>query len=441
MAGCDQSPRAGGAGFRAFADGQQALKKRWQGKEVGPLGDWGFWVAVAVMSLAVAASLIATVLQRRHRDMGAAAPDVQVYRAQLAEVARDLAAGRVAAPDADRLRIEISRRILAADQQAHAAVVAAPVGRFSQVLMAGLIAVVVLGAAALYTRLGAPGYGDLPLSARLDASAAYRATRPKQAVAEAATTLPQPPVPDAEFAALMATLRQAVVDRPGDLQGLALLARNEAALGNLAAARDAQVALIAAKTAPLGSDHAELAEMMIALAGGYVSPEAEAELIRALQLDPGNGTALYYSGLMFAQGDRADQAFAIWRGLLDTSPPGAPWVGSIRASIGDLAARAGVDYVLPEASGPTGADVAAAAEMPAADQRAMIESMVDGLSDRLAEDGGPAEDWARLITSLGVLGDLPRATAIYAEAQARFAGRAADMEALRLAAVAAGIAE
>ena len=405
------------------------------------VGDWGFWVVVAVLSLAVAASLIATVLQRRDSDMSNAAPDMQVYRAQLAEVERDLAAGRVAAADADRLRIEISRRILAVDQQLQRNVEAPPQGRVSQVLIAGLIGVVLLGATALYARLGAPGYGDLPLSERLTAAEVYRATRPKQAEVEAEATLPQTTVPDAEFAALMTTLRQAVADRPDDLQGLALLARNEAALGNFSAARDAQLALIAGRSAPVAKDHAELAEMMIALAGGYVSPEAEAELVRALQLDPGNGTALYYSGLMFAQGDRADQAFSIWRGLLETSAPDAPWVDPIRASIGDMAARAGVNYDTPEAVGPTGAEVAAAADMSPEDQRAMIEAMVDGLSDRLASDGGPAEDWARLITSLGVLGEGARAAAIYAEAQTRFAGRATELEALRLAAETAGVAE
>ena len=44
--------------------------------------------------------------------------------------------------------------------------------------------------------------------------------------------------------------------------------------------------------------------------------------------------------------------------------------------------------------------------------------MVEGLAARLAAEGGPAPDWARLITSLGVLGETDRAKAIWAEAQA-----------------------
>jgi cytochrome c-type biogenesis protein CcmH len=52
----------------------------------------------------------------------------------------------------------------------------------------------------------------------------------------------------------------------------------------------------------------------------------------------------------------------------------------------------------------------------------MIGAMVDGLSERLATEGGPAEDWARLISSLGVLGQTDRAQAIYDNAMDVFAG-------------------
>jgi hypothetical protein len=54
--------------------------------------------------------------QRRAAGPAATAFDVQVYRAQLLEVDRDVMAGRVSEPDAERLRVEISRRILEADR-------------------------------------------------------------------------------------------------------------------------------------------------------------------------------------------------------------------------------------------------------------------------------------------------------------------------------------
>jgi cytochrome c-type biogenesis protein CcmH len=81
--------------------------------------------------------------------------------------------------------------------------------------------------------------------------------------------------------------------------------------------------------------------MMILAAGGYVSPEAEAALVRGLELQPRNGTARYYAGLMYAQQGRPDLAFPIWRNLLAESTPDAPWLDPIRLQIEEVAALAG----------------------------------------------------------------------------------------------------
>ena len=56
------------------------------------------------------------------------------------------------------------------------------------------------------------------------------------------------------------------------------------------------------------------------------------------------------------------------------------------------------------APGPDGADIAAAAEMSDEDRQAMIESMVEGLAARLAEDPSDAQGWQRLARAYDVLG-------------------------------------
>jgi cytochrome c-type biogenesis protein CcmH len=71
--------------------------------------------------------------------------------------------------------------------------------------------------------------------------------------------------------------------------------------------------------------------------------------------------------------------------------------------------------------GPTADDIAAAQDMDPEDQQAMIENMVAGLADRLATDGGPPEDWARLIGAQIVLGRRDDAQVIYDEARGVFA--------------------
>ncbi len=241
----------------------------------------------------------------------------------------------------------------------------------------------------------------------------------------------------------MQQLRAAVAKRPDDRTGWELLAKNEAQLGNFVGAYKAQAHLIALKgDAAQSDDYSTLATMLILAAGGFVSPEAETALTRSLQLDRTNGTARYYAGLLYAQTGRPDLAFQAWKALLDQGPADAPWIAPIRAQIEDAAALAGIRYSLPPeggAPGPTAADVAAAGQMSADDRQAMIRTMVEGLNDRLAKDGGPASDWARLITALGVLGETDRAKAIYTEAAGKFATDAAGLAAITEAAKQAGV--
>jgi cytochrome c-type biogenesis protein CcmH len=63
----------------------------------------------------------------------------------------------------------------------------------------------------------------------------------------------------------------------------------------------------------------------------------------------------------------------------------------------------------------------AMSELPPEQQAQMIEGMVSGLAQRLANEGGPPEDWARLITAFGVLGRTDQAQAVYEEALGVFA--------------------
>ena len=107
----------------------------------------------------------------------------------------------------------------------------------------------------------------------------------------------------------------------------------------------------------------------------------------------------------------------------------------------DAAARAGVEYSLPEVKGPGMADMAAAQDMSPEDRQAMIGGMVAQLADRLGSQGGPASEWARLITAYGVLGETEKAGTVWAEAQTTFADDSIAMQVLETAAQSAGVAE
>ena len=409
-----------------------------------------FWIIVSLMALAAAALLVLALMRARVGAGPAAAYDLRVYRDQLKEVDRDLARGVIGEADAERTRAEVSRRILAADAAARKSQDrSGPPQAVTVVTAVGLAVMVIAGSVLLYRGLGAPGYGDLGLRHRIEMAQEARESRPDQAAAEAQ----MPPLPprelDADYKALVDKLRSTVASRPEDARGHDLLAQHEANSGDFPAAYAAKARVIEIRgEAATAQDYAEYAELMIMAAGGYVSPQAERALAAALERDRGQGPARYYWGAMMAQTGRPDIAFRIWEETLRAGPPDAYWIAPIRAQIEEMAARAGVDYALPPApggapmlAGPNSEDMAAAADMTAEERQDMIRGMVEGLSERLASEGGSAEEWARLIGALGVLGETDRARAIHAEAQQTFADDTEALAQIEAAARRAGVSE
>ncbi len=406
-----------------------------------------FWIITFFMAALVALMMARALVGRGAPDVTSTAEyDLQIYRDQLAEVERDVARGIIPAPDAERVRTEISRRILAADAGPRAQGTAPQ--RTPVVLIGALGIALIGGSFALYQWLGAPGYGDLALEDRIAFAEELRANRPDQQTAE--DSLPPFPAPDdagGEFASLMERLRETVAARPDDLQGHILLAQNEARMNNFAAAAAAQNRVMTLKNDETSAeDIATYGEYLVLAAGGYVSPEAETAFRAALARDETEGRARYYLGLMMVQTGRPDIGFRLWDQLLRRGPADAPWIDPILAQINDVSILAGVNYTIPtigagDAPGPTVEDMEAAAEMSAAERMEMIGGMVEGLSNRLATQGGPAQDWARLITSLGVLGNSEQALAVFENAMDVFADDPTARDIILAAGSQAGVAE
>ncbi|WP_415403477.1 c-type cytochrome biogenesis protein CcmI [Tateyamaria sp. SN3-11] len=403
-----------------------------------------FWIITGCLTLVVVATLARAYMRGADDSRPPAAYDLDVYRDQLKEVERDLARGVVSQADAERARTEVSRRILAADaamQQTQTDTRRSG----GAILVAGATAAALIGGTyAIYLELGAPGYGDLALKDRIEAAQILRSDRPSQESAEASVPdAPPPPDVGPDYVALVERLRTAVQSRPNDIQGFTLLSQSEARLGNFGAAHAAKAKEIELKGAnATAADFSEYADLLILAAGGYVSPEAEQILERTLALDPTDGPARYYFGLMMAQTGRPDTALRVWDQLLREGPPDAPWIPAIEVQIEDMAMRAGVDYARPvigTGRGPSAADIEAAEEMSPAERMEMIQGMVAGLSDRLATEGGPVEDWAQLISALGVLGRMDQAAAIFANAKEVFGTDPGAMDILNRAADRVGL--
>ncbi len=399
--------------------------------------DWQFWLAAGGMTVVVSGLMLLGLRAGRDGD-ATAAYDLQVYRDQLKEVDRDLARGMIGAEEAGRLRTEVARRVLEADRAVKGATPAAQAPRWAGRIAVGGIVAAALGALAMYADLGAPGYPDMPIAERYAAAKSDRDNRPHQAALEAKTPTPDDKGADPQFLDLMAKLRTAVQQRPDDLRGQQLLAENEAKLAHYPAAWRAQAEVIRLKgDQATAQDYATQAALMILATRGEVAPEADAPLLKALQLDPKNGTARYYMGLMFLQTGRPDLTFQLWAPLLNDSPADAPWVAPIRSQIETVAELAGVtNFSLPDAAapGPGAADLQAAAGMTPEARQQMIRGMVEQLATRLDSQGGSADEWVRLIRAYGVLGEADKQKAALAKAETAFANAPDDLAKVQAAA-------
>ncbi len=396
-----------------------------------------FWLICVVLTLGVAGILAAPMLRTAQTET--VNPDIAVYKAQLTEIARDLDRGILPEAEAERARTEIARRLLAASKETTTAT--QPAGASPQ--MTGCIAIAICAVTfATYAHLGAPGYDDLPLKTRIATSDEMRENRPSQAALEALAPPRAPVEAPQDFMDAMEQLRTIAPMRPDDPEAWSRLAYYEGELRNFAAAAAAQTHLLEIHGAEATIDEMRLlVDFQVAAANGFVSPEAEATIRIILDRDPQNIGARYYLGSLYNMTDRPDFAYQLWRDFAENGDPNSFYVGSARAQIEDAAYRAGIDYSLPELRGPSAADIANAANMSAEDRAAMINGMVAGLAERLASEGGPASDWARLIAAYGALGDTDNARMIWVEAQEVFGPNADAMATLRDAAQTAGLLE
>ncbi len=396
-----------------------------------------FWIVCVVLALAVTAMIVVPLL--RSRAAPDENPDVVIYRAQLDEIDRDLERRLLEPEEAERARAEVARRLIAATKEARPQDQSGGPSRGALVFSAAIILATSFG---IYWMYGAPGYGDLPLQARLAASDEMRANRPDQAALEAAASAPPAVDLPEDYVAAIEQLRQIAPSRPDDLEAWERLAFHEVELRNYIGAADAQEQVIAIKgdSAPI-SDYQRLLDLKVVAAGGLVSPEAERLIRDILARDERNVAARYYLGAMYNQTDRPDLALRLWRDIIEVGDPNNFHIASARAQAPDAAFRAGVEYALPETRGPSFEQMDAAREMSPEDQQAMIGGMVAGLANRLATEGGPAQDWARLIRAYGVLGDLDSASTVWDEAQVVFVSSMRGMEIITNAARDAGVLE
>lgn len=353
-----------------------------------------FWIAVGVMSAAVAA-LILRRAARAAAGEGDADSTLPLYQRQLAEI-EDLAdRGLIAADERRSAHAEAARRLLSA---ADAAGPAWNVSTTSRKVILALAIAGPVAALGLYLGFGSPGYGDQPYAQRL---AQWRAAPPTQLDAPR----------------MAAVLRSVTAERPDDPEPFRYLAVAEMASGDApAAARALREAL---RLSPDRADLWEsLGEALMVAGEGEVTPQASAAFRRALEQDPEAATARFHLARGQIEAGDVQTGLAQWRDLLADLSADDPRRQVLQAAIADVAA------------GPREPAPSAAVGAPE------IAAMVEGLAARLAADPDDPEGWVRLVRSYSVLGDVTRREAALTQAKARYADNPQIMSELAKAAAA-----
>ena len=323
---------------------------------------------LAILALCVLAALATVWPLLRAAPEGVDEPtagEAAALRAALAENEADRAAARIAPAEADAVRAEVGRRLLALERERSGRTAGQAGGDRRVPVAAALLAPI--GAVALYALLGTPD--------------------PTRAVAA---------TDGSDGPALVARAEAALAQRPDDARGWLAIAPAYRSLGRL---EDAEAAFRKAAAGLEGSERGAaltgLADLVSARSGA-VTEEARDLAAEALAIDPTNASAAFLLTLHADANRPPSDALPVWRDLVARfGPSGPPWLAAAERRIAELESAPG-NPALTEA----GRAIAAAS---AAERAAMIEGMVDGLAARLADAPDDPEGWARLVRSYRVL--------------------------------------
>lgn len=411
------------------------------------------WIILTALTALAAAWLTIPLVRRHEARVDARAATIAVLKDQLADVDVQLAAGSIQPGEAEGLRNEIRRRLLAAGH------IPTELDRtMGQKALSGLalgLAVMVAGAAAaLYASMGQP---ELAGSSAPASTAAAPAPAPAQ---EAAA--------QGEVSQLITGLEQKMQANPDDPEGWRMLGWSYFQTGRYADSAKAYARAIALKPDGVGFQSA-YGEALVQEAGGQVTPAAAAAFEKAAAQDGSDARARYFLAVRKSEmGDRKGAIDDMLR-LIADSPADAPWLPQLRAAVQQTAQAAGIDISarlaaakpvgtasvpgLPPpvaaataASAPAGVmpspsrdQVQAAQAMNPADRQAMIRAMVDGLAEKLKANPRDEGGWLRLMRARQVLGDAAAAKTARDQALAAFAGDAAAQGRIRAAAAEMGL--
>jgi cytochrome c-type biogenesis protein CcmH len=376
------------------------------------------WVVLAGLTAIVLLVLLRPLARAGESERSPEAFDAAVYRDQLSEVDSDRARGLIGEQEAEAARIEIARRLLAADGKGRAADHAKPGGTRTRTAMIAVGAALPVLALGLYLTYGSPRLPDQPLAARLE-----------------------DPASDRNLEALVARVEARLRAHPEEGQGWDVIAPvylSGRRYDDAAEAYSQAIRLLGPSAKRLSGQ----GQALVLANNGVVTEDARRALEQALALD----RTLIEPRILLAIAKEQDGQFAAaiedWRALLNTATGEAPWREMVEKRIEIAEAHlAGKPSIAgeepppqqagsPGGPGPDAGDIAAAQGMSADQRQAMIEQMVQRLAARLDQDGSDLPGWLKLVRAYSVLDRKNDALKALQRAKSQFNGNAQAIEQL-----------
>jgi cytochrome c-type biogenesis protein CcmH len=352
-----------------------------------------FWVLAGALCLATVAALLAVKPPSAATASGSHSEGaLAIYKDQLTELDRDVAAGVVTAEEADAQRTEISRRLLSASRENS---IAQPSYAFSKFSLLTIPAC----AAVLYFLVGSYGLPDVPRAERL-------------AAAEISN----------DWEALIARVELQLEKHPDDVQGWQLLVPNYLNLRRYGDAARAIGNLIRIN-GPEAELYAAMGEALVYDNKGLMNAQTVSIFKEALKLDPKHPKAQYYNALGLSQEGKAADAKQAFETLLAQSPADAPWRKTVEQEIAKLSPNAAAPQISNE-------QMQGAEGMAPEERMAMIRGMVDGLDEKLKANPNDIEGWLRLIRARSVLNEQVKSANALATARTIFVGNEVNLKLL-----------
>ncbi|WP_343561046.1 c-type cytochrome biogenesis protein CcmI [Kiloniella sp. b19] len=363
-----------------------------------------FWIFSGIVT-ALALILVLRPLTRPLAVSGekASVRAQRLFEDQLAELDRDLTQNRLNAEQHAAAKVELQRRFLRDQRlnrknEADLPRINNPLSGSTLKLIMGSLAVAFpVAAMVLYFHFGSPGTPGLPHAERLALE-----QQAQQQQAEALAEMEQ-------------NLQQQLTDDPANIRNWLLLARLRLETGNIRGSAEAFRGALD-NGADDAATHGSYGEMLVAAEQGQVTGEAIEAFRTALERDPNDPRALFYSGLALQQGGLQQEALNLWLKLRTILTIDNPWLEPTDERIRTTAQALELNAVellaanpAQQPSGPSRADIEAAQSLSAEEQQDMIRGMVERLAERLETAPDDLEGWLRLTQSYLILEEQEKA--------------------------------